>query len=501
MRRVALVAALVLAALAAPATAAAEGRWVTAWQCAPHGSDGNYYGTSPEPNPFLVSYPQGFQSQSLRLIATPHAAGTRARIVLSNVFGYGPVTISAATIARRSSGAALVPGTVARLTFKGQPSVTIPAGEEVVSDPAAFAVAPFEDLAVTLAFASRTGPPTYHYNGLQTSFVSPVGSGDQTTSQDGAAFTATTPMRFFLAAVQTQAAASAQTIVAAGDSITDGGNYAPDTADRNTRWPDLLQRRLLADGSSLVIANAGISANQNQRDQTFPRGGPSLEARLDRDVLAQPGLGGVIVSEGINDIGLSRASAQQVIDALTRIAQRIHAKGVPAYVATLAPMEGAFYDGPDAQASRTAVNDWIRTQTVFDAVVDFDAALRDPGHPARLRPELDSGDHLHPNAAGFAAMAAAFDLGRVRALFRDDATPVAAEPACTRRKRVLVRAPKGVRRALVLVNGRRRGYVRRGHPRRIRHRVPAGRRVVIRVVGFTRAGARVERVRRLRVCG
>jgi lysophospholipase L1-like esterase len=389
--------------------------WVTGWEAPPVDANGS-----------------GFSAQTLRLIVTPHASGTRARVVLSNLFGSGPVTITAATIARRASGAALVPGTVAQLTFGGRPAITIPAGQQATSDPATITVSPFQDLAVSLAFGPPTGPPTNHFNGLQTSYVSAVGSGDQTGSVDGSPFAATTTGRFFLTAVQVLAPAPAKTLVAVGDSIADGGLSEPDTLDKNARWPDYLERRLLGTGSALSIANAAITGNSVTLDGPANQavGGPSLEHRFDRDVLAQPGLGGIIVSEGINDIGLATdnlpaqlglgaSPAGALIAGLQSIAERAHAAGVPVMIGTLTPIQGSFYDNQLAESARNTVNAWIRNQHVFDGVIDFAAAVQDPSDPGRLLPAYDSGDHLHPNAAGFAAMAQAIDLDGLRRLVGD----------------------------------------------------------------------------------
>ena len=391
-------------------------RWVTGWHAPAVDAHGRYRWT--EPNPLTASYPRGFARQSLRLVVTPHVGGDKVRVVLSNAFGRGRLTIRAATVARRAAGPAVMPSTLRPLTFAGRRSVTVPAGGRVLSDPADVDVAAFQDLAVTLAFDARTGPPTGHYNGLQTSYVSLPGSGDQTTSVEGVAFTASTPLRFFLTDVQVLAPQPGRTIVAVGDSLTDGGHYALDTADLNTRWPDLLQRRLPS-VSGLSLANAGISANQVTHDASprHPAGGPSLLRRFDRDVLSHPNLGGVIVAEGLNDIGLRGTSTAQLVAGYTALARRAHAAGVPILIATLTPMQGAFYDSRRARVTRTQVNAWIRTQRVFDGVVDFDLAVRDPVDGQRLHPAYDSGDHLHPNARGFAAMAQAVDVAAAVRLF------------------------------------------------------------------------------------
>jgi lysophospholipase L1-like esterase len=393
-----------------PARATEGARWVTAWE-APAGG----------------AYGPGFKNQTLRMIVTPHASGTEARVVLSNRFGAGPVTITHATIARRASGPALVPGTVKPLTFGGHESVTIVPGQEVLSDHAAITVAPFEDLAVSLAFGAPTGSPTDHFNGLQTSYYSPVGSGDQTGSLDGRALTEGTPSRFFLTAVQLLARSPAKTIVVAGDSISEG-MMSPDTVNQNARWPDFLERRLLVGGTTLSVANAAISGNEVTHDGPLNQlaGGPSLENRFEGDVLSQPSLGGIIVEEGLNDLALNTASASELIAGLQSIAQRAHSAGVPVMIATLTPIGGAFYDSPEAEAGRITVNNWIRSQHVFDAVLDFAAAVQDLSDPTELAPGYDSGDHLHPNAAGLYAIAQSIDLSALRHIFGDRQVPTVA---------------------------------------------------------------------------
>lgn len=428
MTRRTLIAALgVAVGCAFPAGASA---WVTAWQAPANGGSGIYFQTAP--NPLTASFPQGFSDQTLRLVVTPHAAGTRARIVLSNLYGQRPLHVTAATIALRATGAALASPAIP-LTFSGRRSLTLARGAESVSDPAEITVEPFQDLAISLAVGGSTGPPTNHVNGLQTSFVAPPGSGDLTGAREPGAFTAATPMRFFVTGLHVEGGAAARTLVAVGDSITDGGVYAPDTADRNARWPDHLQRRLLAEGSYLSVANAGISANQVTKDESLiPGGGPSVERRLDRDVLRQPGLAGVIVAAGINDLQITRTPAADLIAGLTRVARRVRAQGLPVFIATLTPVKGDAFDAPDLQRARTAVNAWIRSQDVSSGVIDFDAAVRDPTDPDRLRSDLDSGDRLHPNAKGLEAMAHAVDLTALRSALGD--APPRARPRLALRR-------------------------------------------------------------------
>lgn len=416
-----LAAVALLCATAGPSAAA--GRWVAAWAAAPHGAEGLDW-RGHEPN-----RPQGFAAQSLRLVVTPHAAGRQARIRLSNAFGTRPVTIAAASIATRRNGAGVAARTLRPLTFDGQRAVTIPPGAVVTSDAVAFRVAPFRDVAVTLAFDAQTGPPTYHTLGLQTSYVSPTGTGDQTADTSGAPFTETTGLRWFLVGVDVLGPPRAGTIVAVGDSLTDGdtslGNPDADLTDRNARYPDVLQRRLDRAGIARSVVNAGISGNQLLADASpgLFFAGPALRHRFERDVLTVPGLAGVILLIGTNDLGLGHATAPDVVAGLETLATRAHDAGLPIVVGTIPPGGGSFYDVGDFEARRQAVNAWIRSQTAFDGVVDFDAAVRDAVDPRRLQVPFDSGDHLHPGAAGYAAMAKAVDVRLVRTVFRGARAP------------------------------------------------------------------------------
>jgi lysophospholipase L1-like esterase len=402
--------AICLSAASQTAQSRPGDRWVTAWEAAPGGSDGLPAGVEP----------QGFADQTLRLIVTPHAAGASVRVVLSNLFGAKTIMIRAATIAIRARGAALERSTLRDLRFEGRRTVRIRAGHQVLSDPAPLQIRPFEDLAVSLAFGPPTGPATSHGNGLQTSYMSATGSGNHTTAIGARPFTASWPVRFFLTGVHVLAGPRARTLVAVGDSITDGGDYEADTVNKNSRWPDFLQRRLLAAHSQLSVANAAISANQLTHDAgVLADAGPSLEHRFRRDVLSQPNLAGIILLEGINDIGLSDTSARRLIAGMKTIAHRAHAAGVPIMIGTLLPFGGVRggYETSAKERTRRQVNQWILRQHVFDAVINFAAAVRDPSHSLRLLPRYDSGDHLHPNAKGFRAMAAAINLKLVQRLF------------------------------------------------------------------------------------
>ena len=398
-----LAAALALGALAACGGAAAPAHpdcaastWVGAWSADP----------SDAQNP-------GLADQTVRTILTPELGGETLRVRLSNRFGAGPVRLDAASVAvREGTGAALVPGSVRPLTFAGATAVTLPTGADVLSDPVTLRVSPASDLAVSLFAAGLTGPATEHLVGQQTSYVSPPGSGDHAAETGPAAFTLTTKARYFVSGVDVRKPASVGDVVAFGDSITDGFGGPPDGKDR---YPDLLARRLAAAAPSrrLSVLNAGIGGNRLLGDGHLQMAGSAGLARLDTDAIGAPGASDVIVLEGINDIA-HQATAAQVIAGLGRIVARLHAAGLGVQLGTLTPFGGSAV-APVAEAERLQINRWVRGGGGgADGTVDFDAAVRDPSDPGRLDPRYDSGDHLHPNAAGRGALAGAVDLSALR---------------------------------------------------------------------------------------
>jgi len=354
--------------------------------------------------------PINFSNQTLRQIVHTSIGGDRVRVVLSNVFGTAPLAIGAAHVALRDKGAAIVPRTGRVLTFGGSPIVNIPPGASVVSDAANLAVPPLSDLAIDVYLPGDTSssPLTMHTGALQTNYVSEAGNHTGAPDLPGAS---TTTSWFFLARVEVSAPEGAGAIVAFGDSITDGTRSTPDA---NARWPDALARRLLAQKINLGVLNEGIAGNRVLADGA----GVSALARFDRDAIAQAGASYVIVLESINDIGLGREgpcpSAGDLIAAHQQLIERAHARGMRIYGATLTPFEGAAYWTREGEAKRRAVNDWIRSAKAYDGVIDFDAAVRDPNAPTRIRPQYNPGDNLHMNDAGYQAMADAIDL----ALFR-----------------------------------------------------------------------------------
>jgi lysophospholipase L1-like esterase len=352
--------------------------------------------------------------QTLRQIVRTTVGGNRVRVVFTNVFGTSPLVIGGAHIALRKSEAGIVPKSGKPLLFAGERTTTIPPGAIMVSDPADIQVPPDADLAVDLYYPGNTeqseSPLTLHNRAYQTSYVSTRGNH---AGMEQLPVAGTTGIWHWLARVEvTGDKAATFAIATVGDSITDGFGS---TIDGNTRWPDELRRRLKANGgtSHASVLNVGIGGNQ-LLGQMNPGFGVNALARFDRDVLAQPGISYVVVLEGINDIGLGTQrplpSAAALIAAQRQLIDRAHAKGLTIYGGTLTPFEGANYWTPAGEKVRQEINNWIRTSKAYDGVIDFDAAVRDPKQPTKFLPHYHAGDLLHPNSAGYKAMAAAVDL-------------------------------------------------------------------------------------------
>jgi len=339
--------------------------------------------------------------------------GRRARVKLSNAFGSTPVVVGSAHLARRGTGSGIMPGTDRALTVSGNASFTMMPGVVVVSDPVDIDVPALGDLAISLYLPSDTGPPTAHATALHTTYISSEGD---FTGQSEFPVAGTTQQYYWVSSVEVAAPAEAAAVVAFGDSITDGARSTPDT---NNSWPALLAARLGADKATTHVAviNEGIGGNRLFTDAAGLAGVSAL-ARLDRDVLSHPGVKWLMILEGINDIGTLGAATppaqpitkEDLIWVLQQMIGRAHAHGIKVIGCTLTPYEGAGYARENGEAIRMAVNQWIRTSGAFDAVVDFEAATRDPNNPKRFKPEFDPGDHLHPNDAGYKAMADAINL-------------------------------------------------------------------------------------------
>jgi lysophospholipase L1-like esterase len=357
----------------------------------------------------------GFNNQTLRLIAHTTSAGDQVRIKITNVFGSVPLNIGGANVALPESGAATVAGSSRIVTFSGNPSITIPIGAYVLSDPTTLAFAAQTDLAVSLFISGDSGAVTMHPLALQTSFVST--SGDFVSRDDAAPFQTLIHTWPFLAGIEVSSSAPSRSVVIFGDSITDGYKS---TSDANHRWPDYLSARLVAARRSLGVVNEGIGGNRILHSAIPERlvFGPNGLSRFDRDALTITGASHIVVMLGINDIGQAsptvhpeeQVSAEEIIGGLKQFALRAHAHGIRIIGATLAPYSGAAYFSAQGEEKRIRVNSWIRTSKDLDGVIDFDAAIRDPKVPPQLNAAYDSGDHLHPNDAGYMAMAATVNL-------------------------------------------------------------------------------------------
>jgi lysophospholipase L1-like esterase len=356
---------------------------------------------------------QGLPNHSIRNVVHTSAGGRAARVRLSNVYGTAPVLMGRVTlaVAARPDAPDAVTGTMREVTFGGAPSITVPAGAEVLSDPVALAVPADGDLLVTVFTPQPSGPVTVHPRAYQTSFL--TADGDHAAEESGAAFTQQTTAWHYVTAVEVHAPSVRGAVVTFGDSITDGDKS---TVSANLRWPDVLADRLAAQPgpTRLSVLNSGISANRIL-DSSTGIGGPNAFARLSRDMLTPAGARTVILLEGINDIGnLAHPDPEVLNAALGQLAAQARAQGLRVVGATITPFKGWRSYNEEREGVRQAVNEFIRTSGVFDAVVDFDAVVRDPADPQRIDPAYDSGDHLHPSDAGYRAMGNAVDLRALR---------------------------------------------------------------------------------------
>jgi len=389
-----------------PAYSAEDEQWIATWAAAPS----------------LAGPPM--KPQTIRQIIRTSLGGSRLRIRLSNLFGTKPVNIGPVHIAIHKNDSAIQPKSDNALTFGGKSTVTIAKGESVLSDPVNMEVAPLQELAVSLYLPRHTGPTTIHDNSSQTTFITKTGNATAAEILPEIEINEN-ENRFFLTDVEVASNPNARAIVIFGDSIANGNGS---TADDNSRWPDVLATRLQADKTlaSIAVVNAGIGGNRILMEGSGPFTGPSALSRFDRDALSKSGVRWILVHEGINDIIATskftspkvRVSAQQIIDGMKLLIARAHNKGLRIWGATLLPFRGELSHSnmfevmreTKQEEIRQMVNSWIRIAGVFDAVIDFDKVIRDPIHTYRLLPAFDSGDHLHPNDAGYAVMAESFDL-------------------------------------------------------------------------------------------
>ncbi|MBB3695869.1 SGNH/GDSL hydrolase family protein [Sphingomonas sp. BK580] len=404
-RRAAAFALIAAQLVAAPAVAAPGAcTWQAAWSSSQ---------LSPAADAQLE--PGALRDATLRQIVRPSLAAQRVRVRFSNAFGRAPLTIDAATVALAAVpwGGALRPATLRPLRFAGQPAVTVPAGAEWVSDAVELPLRAFDDLAVSLHLPAEPDGQTAHPGSRATSYLT---RGDRTgaTELPGAR---AVDRWYLLAGVEVERCAAPGGVVAFGDSITDGYGVKPNSY---TRWTDVLARRL---GGRVAVLNAGIGGNRVLLDGL----GPSALARLDRDVFGQAGVRHLILFEGVNDIGVltrdapaspeqHRALVEGVTGAFAQIVARAHAHGIRVHAATILPFAGSAYyhPGAESEADRQAINAWLRVPGHVDSVIDLDQLLRDPARPTYLATRYDSGDGLHPNAAGYRLIGESIPLGPLR---------------------------------------------------------------------------------------
>jgi lysophospholipase L1-like esterase len=389
----------------------AEKAWITTWASTPAPRWAEEL-----PAPFGV--PEVLDNQTVRQIARVSTGGSKVRVVLSNQYGRKPLSIGAGSIAIAGKDGAVDKGTLRPLTWSGRTFAVVPPGAPIVSDPVDLKVEPLSSLSVSIFLPKKTALSDVHWDGVQTAYVS--GPGDFVSAESFKA-DSTLTKRLFLSEIQVDAAPGSRAIVFFGDSITDGNCS---TVDANRRWPDLVAERLQTAGhKDVAVVNHAYSGNRVLSDGM----GTNALARLDAHILSQPRLSTVVFMMGINDIGWpgekaitpddKEPTAEDIIAGYRQIVDRTHAAGARIVGATLTPFTDTFkgtategYYTPEKEKTRQAVNQWIRTPGNFDAVLDFDKVVEDKAKPGYVRADYDCGDHLHPNDAGYKAMAEAVDL-------------------------------------------------------------------------------------------
>ncbi|MFI7124774.1 SGNH/GDSL hydrolase family protein [Nonomuraea sp. NPDC050153] len=387
------------------------GSWVRSWGASPQAAHDGL--GSLDDHPPLADV-------TLRQVVRISGGGRRVRIRFTNEFGTAPFTIGAARVGLAATGGGVQAGSERVLTFSGTSAVTVPAGAPILSDPVDLPLPALAKLSISLYLPGRVETCTCHDPALETGWTIPGNAVAAPTLPENAEVL---PVRALISAVELLPDGPAKTIVMVGDSRTDGAGSTPDA---NHSWPELLAERLAERGVAAgYVSNQGISGNRMLNDGI----GVAALARFDRDVLATPGLGHVVLSVGGNDIGISFAprddgpladflkmfpgapvTTDDVIAGYRQLVTRARERGVRVYATTIAPFEGAEIHTPEAESARQTVNDWIRTGGAFDAVLDFDAVWRDPARPSRIREDFHAGDHLHGNDAGYQALADSIDL-------------------------------------------------------------------------------------------
>jgi lysophospholipase L1-like esterase len=428
------VAVVVIILVLAP-LAAAQDHWVTTWAAAPQqvrviapltatqpaaggaaapagGGGGAPAGGQRGQGPGANPAPTAFSDQTVRMIVHTSLGGRRARVTLSNTFGNAPLKIGSAHVAVRSKDSGIVTGSDRTLTFNSKPTVTIAQGAQMTSDPVDLDVPQLGDLAISVYIPGESGQLTTHATGLHTTYIAKGNVAAEPALNDAT----TTRSYYWISAVDVMAPGDAGAIVAFGDSITDG---ATSTNDTDRGWPSILAARILTTAGTpkLSVVNQGISGNRILADGA----GVNALARFDRDVLGMAGVKWLIIMEGINDIGQTTSTrgnappqnpvtAEDLIGPVKQMIERAHTHGIKVIGATLTPYERAGYYSEKGEEVRQAVNRWIRTGGAFDAVVDFDKATQDSANPKTFKAGFNNGDNLHPNDAGYKAMADSVDL-------------------------------------------------------------------------------------------
>jgi lysophospholipase L1-like esterase len=390
------------------ATETSQKSWIATW------------GTSPAPQlksaAEIIEAHFEFEDQTLRQIVHTSVAGETIRLKLSNAYGTQAIVLDSVHIARQLQDSTIISESDHCVTFNGNSRVVIPADAIILSDPLSFKLPADKNVIISIHILSKVRAAGIHYASSQTAYL---GKGDQTSSpifKSNLSFTSW----IFLTGLEVLAPAQASTLVAFGDSITDGSHS---TVDQNKRWPNILAKRLLERGGSVIgVVDAGIGGNRILHDpiQRVAFGVNAL-ARFERDVLSQPNVKYIIVLEGINDIGhpghtapiSEEVSVDDLIGAYKQMIQRAHSRGIKIIGATLTPFAVTTipdYYSQEKESKRHQINTWIRTSHAFDGVIDFDKAVQDPTNPDHILPEYDSGDHLHPGDRGYEAMGNAIDL-------------------------------------------------------------------------------------------
>lgn len=388
--------------------------WVGAWTASP--SDMLSI-TDPASTPQLSS-----GNQSYRVVVTPHWGGSQMRLHLTNRFRPVPITFGKVTVGTQAAAGAIQRATLHSVTFQGRSAVTVAPGGDMLSDPVDFPVTAWRPISVSMFVPGPALLPTEHFNGNVTSYYTLPGAGDHTSDSDATAFGLRTTSVPLASGIDVLAQPQVSSVVTLGDSITDGyiaANYlgvpqATAAVDADARYPDFLQHRLDTARRPLSVLDAGITGNRVIADGTVPQFGSSAVARLQHDVLDQPGVSDVIVLEGINDLGVPiGVNYEQLVEGYTNLITRLRGADLHVQLGTLLPASNAVLDGlsaPLANSVRLRLNDWIRSQTLADGVIDFAAALQDPANPNVLDPRVAGPDNLHPSVAGYRRMADVINL-------------------------------------------------------------------------------------------